>query len=46
MATFAIKETKLYIPVVALSTRDNAKLSPELKSVFKRTINWDKYLAN
>ena len=45
VATFEIKETKLYIPVVTLSTRDNAKLSPQLKSVFKRTINWIKYLA-
>ena len=25
-ATFAISETKLYVPVVTLSTRDNAKL--------------------
>ena len=39
VATFEIKETKLYIPVVTLSTRDNAKLSPQLKSAFKRTIN-------
>ena len=31
VATFEIKETKIYIPVVTLSTRDNAKLSPQLK---------------
>ena len=40
---FAITETKLYVPVVTLSTQDNAKLLQQLKSGFKRTINWDKY---
>ena len=40
-ATFAITETKLYVPVVTLSTPDNAKLLPQLKSGFKRTINWN-----
>ena len=44
-ATFTITETKLYVPVVTLSTQDNAKLLPQLKSGFKRTINWNKYLA-
>ena len=38
--TFAITDTKLYVPVVALSTQDNAKLLQRLKSGFKRTINW------
>ena len=38
-----ITETNLYVPVVALSTQDNAKLLQELKSGFKRTINWNKY---
>ena len=41
--TFAITDTKLYIPVVTLSTPDNAKLPEQLKSGFKRTINWNKY---
>ena len=40
---FAITETKLYVPVVTLSTQDNAKLLQQLKSGFKRTINWNKY---
>ena len=44
-ATFQITETKLYVPVVTLSTQDNAKLLPQLKSSFKRIINWNKYLA-
>ena len=42
-AKFAITETKLYVPVVTLSTEDNAKLLQQLKSSFKRTINWKKY---
>ena len=40
---FAITETKLYIPVVTLLTQDNAKLLQQLKSDFKRTINWNNY---
>ena len=40
---FAITETKLYIPVATLSTQDNAKLLQQLKSGFKRAINWSKY---
>ena len=43
-ATFTITETKLYVPVVNLSTQDNAKVLTQLKSGFKRTINWNKYL--
>ena len=43
-AIFTITETKLYVPVVTLSTQDNAKLLTQLKSGFKRTINWNKYL--
>ena len=40
---FSITETKLYVPVVTLSTRDNTKLLQQLKSSFKRTIIWNKY---
>ena len=43
--TFTIIETNLYVPIVTLSTQDNAKLLPELKSGFKKTISWNKYLA-
>ena len=43
--TFIITETNLYVPVVTLSTQDNAKLLPQLKYGFKRTISWNKYLA-
>ena len=38
-ATFEITETNVYVPVVTLSTQDNAK------SGFKRTISWNKYLS-
>ena len=43
--TFTITETNLFVTTVALSTQDNAKLLPQLKSAFKRTISWNKYLA-
>ena len=43
--TFTITKTNLYIPVVTLSIQDNAKLLPQLKSGFKRTISWNKYLS-
>ena len=43
---FQITETNLYVPVVTLSTQDNAKLLQQLKSGFKRTINWNKYESN
>ena len=40
---FTITETKLYVPIVTLSTEDNAKLLQQLKSNFKKKINWNKY---
>ena len=43
--TFTITEINLYVKVVTLSTQDNAKLLPQLKYGFKRTISWNKYLA-
>ena len=43
---FAIRETKLYVPVVTLSTQDNAKLLQQIKSGFKRTSNWSKYQSD
>ena len=42
-AKFRITNTKLYVPVVTLPTQDKAKLLQQLKSGFKRTINWNKY---
>ena len=43
--TSEIAGTNLYVSVVTLSTHDNAKLLPQLKSSFKRTISWNKYLS-
>ena len=37
-ATFAITDTKLYVPVVTLSTQENTKFFQQLKSGFKRVI--------
>ena len=42
-ATFAITNTKLYVPVVTLLAQNNVKLLGQLKSGFKRAINWNKY---
>ena len=42
---FEITDTKLYVPVVTLSTQENAKFLQQLKSGFKRVINWNKYLS-
>ena len=36
---FAITDTRLYVPVVTLSTQENTKLLQQLKSGFKRVIN-------
>ena len=42
--TFLITDIKRYVLVlVTLSTDDNTELLEQLKSCFKRTINWNKY---
>ena len=43
--TFVITDTKPYVPVVTLSTQENTKFLQQLKSGFKRVINWSKYLS-
>ena len=43
---FAITDTKLFVPVVSLSTQDNANLFQQLKSGFRRTINCNKYQSD
>ena len=35
---FEITETKLYVPVVTVSTKDNEKLLQQLKSGFKKQL--------
>ena len=44
-AIFTITDTKLYVPVVTLSTKENTKFLQQLKPGFKRVINWNKYLS-
>ena len=44
-ATFTITNTKIYVSVVTLSTQENSKLLQQLKSGFKKVINWNKYLS-
>ena len=43
--SLAIPDTKLYVPVVTLSTQNNATLLEQLQSGFKSVINWNKYLS-
>ena len=43
-ATFQITDTKLYVPVVTSSTEDDNNFLEQLKSRFKRTIKWNKYI--
>ena len=40
---FKITDTKVCIPVATWSSQYNAKLLKQLKSAFKRKINWNKY---
>ena len=42
-AIFKITDTKLYVPGVTLSTKDENSFLEQLKSRFKRTIKWSKY---
>ena len=41
--TFTITDAKVYVPVVTLSTEDNAKLTKLLNEGFKRSVYWNKY---
>ena len=40
---FTIKNTKLYVPVITLSARDNQKLSKLLSKEFERSVYWYEY---
>ena len=40
---FAIKDTKIYAPVVIVSTKDNKKLSQDLSEELERSIHWNEY---
>ena len=41
--TFAITDSKLYVPIATLKTEDSAKLSKLLNEGFVRSIYWNKY---
>ena len=41
--SFKIANTKLYVPVVTLSSKDNAKLVKLLEGGFNRPVCWDEY---
>ena len=41
---FEITDCKLYVPVVALSAENDSKLLEQLKSGFRRSIKWNKYM--
>ena len=43
VSIFTIPDTKFCVPVITLSTQDNAKLVEQLMKGFKRTINWNRY---
>ena len=44
VVSFMITNTKLYVPVVTLSTKDNNNLTKQLNEGFKRTIYWNQYV--
>ena len=45
-AIFSICDTNSYVPVVTLSSDDNTKPLQQLKSGFKKPINWNKYQSS
>ena len=43
--TFKITSTKLYVPIVTLSTNDNVSPTKQLNEGFKRSIYWNEYIS-
>ena len=41
--TFQITSTKLYAPVVTLSTKNNVNMTKQLNEGFKRSVYWNEY---
>ena len=41
--TFRITNTKLCIPIVSLSTKDNVNLTKKLNEGFKKSVYWNEY---
>ena len=44
-ARFEITDCNLYVPVVTLSAENGNKLLEQLKSVFRRSMKWNKYMS-
>ena len=44
-AKFEITDCKFYVPVVTLSAENDNKLLEQLKSGFRRSIKWNKYMS-
>ena len=44
-AKFEITDCKLYVPIVTLSAENDNKLLEQLKSGFRRSIKWNKYMS-
>ena len=42
-ASFKIKNTVLYVPIVTLSTKDNVSLTKQLNEGLKRSVYWNEY---
>ena len=43
--SFMIRDTKFYVPIVTLSTKDNNNLTKQLNEGFQRTIYWNQYVS-
>ena len=45
VVSFMITDTKLYVPIVTLSTKDSTNLTKQLNKGFKRNIYWNQYVS-
>ena len=43
VSTFQIKNTKMYVPIVTLSTKDHVNLTKQLHDGFKISVYWNEY---
>ena len=41
--TFQIRSTKLYVPIVTLSTKDTVNLTKQLNEGFKKSVYWNEH---
>ena len=44
--TFRITSTKLHVPIVTSSTKDNVNLTKQLNEGFKRSVYWSERKSN